>query len=697
MNQGAPHNLPDVSPAFCGRVESAKELLSLVTRERVSCLTGEAGVGKSELAHAMGWLALHEGAFPDGVFRIPMERTGTEATLSGEVARLSAFTEEVEPNKSPLDKEILFIWDQMDAYLAADPNLAATLVDQFTKLPEAHHLVVCRTPVANAPVLTIGPLQEEDAITAFCGHLPDSVSERPDADDKTIREALAPFAGNPLALRIAALWCRPPRNWSALPAGLADSTPAGDGPLAIPLGLAFADMGPESTRLLSLLTALSGGATAQTLASTFGEGWQEPAERLEQIGLARTIAGRIYAEPAASEAQLQVMGPLRSESFLEQAAFYLQQMVNQCKVDNDSGHQARAIAYMTHEWANLRSAFSWAVTRMDSEVIDQEENAELVIDYCTALYHLFTNKGMIAIGWQWMNAAVRAAEIIDNKGQVAMLKDHRGILSVLLDRRDDARADFEAALQTFEELNVDKAVSMAAYHLGQLCYEGGELELAQTHFERALEILRLAQNRAYAAQVGTHLGRIHLLRGNPAAAVEQLNEALGMYEEKTVDIELRVTALISLAEATLAIGEDDESVKRAVEAIQLAFFVNPRFATTALPKVLQTAEIYLQNGKIDLLRTYSEAIGTLIEDFKKLTPQSRHENEFMMTGILFDRFYALLELLPDAFSEDPERAEARASAREKLPEAASELDQFTGGLVQASQWMERRLASSPTG
>lgn len=692
MTSGAPHNLLPVSRAFTGRDAEIGTLAEAVETRRVTWLTGPPGIGKTELVRALGHRVRQAGRFPGGVHHLSLEGAGSVATLMGDLV----FTLGVDETQAPEDAfegpPRLVIWDQMDGVLARAPERVREVIEErLAPAEDLHHLIVCRQGAPEGAVVLAG-LGPEAALAAFAGHLPDSVSARPEPGDAGLAEALPAFGGNPLAIRLAGRWCRPPRWTTVLPDGLAaarrpDEAPF-DGPLGRALALALADLDDTALRLLCLLSALPDGATEATLNAIYGEDWEKPAAALETTGLTEAVGGRHTVHPAFRQVAPALLGPRQTGGLWDQAAFHLQQTLVECKTQIQSGRSDAPLRFLVTEWENLRATFNWAVDRLgEGGSIDEEEEARLVLDYGLATFHLFYRQRMLSEGLAWMEACLEAAERAGMPHQHATLTDYAGLFQVRLGDRAGAADSFTAALGEYRQVGDQNGIGTAAYHLGQLRYEQGDLEAAAECFADAMESLRGGANRAFAAQSATYLGQIQMGAGQAEAARDTLTQALDLYEERTFDPALRLTAMFSLAQADALTDHGVESLENARQGLKAAFMLHPRTAGMAVPHILKLTRVYLDRE--ELLGPFVRDVRGLVMRLHEARPKAELAREWQLACQLLDRVATLLARVDTAFGPDGASQAERVQARDEVPAAARALDDVTGGMLGAAAWAAR--------
>ncbi|MFC7387891.1 AfsR/SARP family transcriptional regulator [Sphaerisporangium rhizosphaerae] len=120
-------------------------------------------------------------------------------------------------------------------------------------------------------------------------------------------------------------------------------------------------------------------------------------------------------------------------------------------------------------------------------------------------------------------AATRQAD--DRCGQAAMLYS-RGSLYITEQRFGDARCDFEAAVQLFEEVGDGQGTALVIRNIGFLDRLSGRFAEAEAHYRRALEIFRGNGDQVASAYVLHNLAQLRLEFDDLPGAQRLLTEAL---------------------------------------------------------------------------------------------------------------------------------------------------------------------------
>ena len=120
-------------------------------------------------------------------------------------------------------------------------------------------------------------------------------------------------------------------------------------------------------------------------------------------------------------------------------------------------------------------------------------------------------------------AAARQAQ--DRRGQAAMLYS-RGSLYITEQRFGDARCDFEAAVQLFEEIGDSQGTALVIRNIGFLDRLSGRFSDAEGHYKKALSIFRSNGDQVASAYVLHNLAQLRLEFDDLPGAQRLLSEAL---------------------------------------------------------------------------------------------------------------------------------------------------------------------------
>ncbi|MEV6982018.1 BTAD domain-containing putative transcriptional regulator [Sphaerisporangium sp. NPDC051017] len=122
-------------------------------------------------------------------------------------------------------------------------------------------------------------------------------------------------------------------------------------------------------------------------------------------------------------------------------------------------------------------------------------------------------------------ALTAARQAMDKRGQAAMHYS-RGSLYITEQRFGDARCDFEAAVQLFEEVGDRQGTALVIRNIGFLDRLSGRFSDAEAHYKRALEIFRSTEDQVASAYVLHNLAQLRLEFDDLPGAQRLLTEAL---------------------------------------------------------------------------------------------------------------------------------------------------------------------------
>ena len=175
VSSQSPHNLPD-EPVLCNRPAVIEALRQSVTTQRLTILTAPPGYEDSALACEAVRRVLAMGQFPGGVAWI-MCRTNLSAEACREQAAFMLLGERfttIEAHQQALENHLrskasLLVFDDLNGVEAASDNLLRWL----ESIRHPSHVLVIADPPPDRwrrvyPVITIGPLSEEEAEQCFC-------------------------------------------------------------------------------------------------------------------------------------------------------------------------------------------------------------------------------------------------------------------------------------------------------------------------------------------------------------------------------------------------------------------------------------------------------------------------------------------------------------------------------------------------
>jgi tetratricopeptide (TPR) repeat protein len=163
--------------------------------------------------------------------------------------------------------------------------------------------------------------------------------------------------------------------------------------------------------------------------------------------------------------------------------------------------------------------------------------------------------------------ALAAAVASEDKMDIAMGHVNLGVQSYLGARLSEARVHLETGIQMFREAAGELRIINALQHLGRVSLAEGDLELARTHADLALE-LATEQHDRWAADCRDLLANIHVLRTEWEAAQPYYEQALEVRREVGFKAGI-VDALLGLGAVHHRRGDFATAMPRFLEAEQV--------------------------------------------------------------------------------------------------------------------------------
>ena len=566
-----PRQLPAPPPSFTGRTAELATLTGVLDKAAaggtvvISALAGAGGIGKTWLA--LHWAQQHLDRFPDGQLFIDLRGFAPDADPLAPAAALKAFLQGlgVAPGLLPADadalvglyrshvadKRMLIVLDnahdleQVAPLLPGSPTCAVLVTsrDRLTGLVTAH----------GAHLLPVDVLPESEARELLARRLG---AERLAAEPEAVDDLLARCGGYPLALaiiagRAAAHPGFPLRaladelcDGSARLAALDEGDPTAD--LSSVLSWSYTDLPAAEADMFALLGSAPGTELSVPAVASLDA---VPAARartvlraLERASLVQqSVPGRwrmhdlvhLYAGERAD----QDLSPHTREAALDRLlGFYLHTAENAERLINSDAQPLRlgapepdveplafddegsALAWFDTEHTNLLTALRLAVARGRHRAVWQ---------FALALDAHHVRRGHLHDDLAAWQAALNAADHLDDPESRALAHRHLGLAHADLARHDEALEHFRKALALAEQAD-DLAGQARTHHtLAWAWGRRGEYRPAREHATRALHMFQALGNHVRAArtlnQVGwysTRLGEHTEARGACETALE---------------------------------------------------------------------------------------------------------------------------------------------------------------------------------
>ena len=287
-------------------------------------------------------------------------------------------------------------------------------------------------------------------------------------------------------------------------------------PLGIPLGF---EQAKAALLDLGLLAPVSGNEelsylvhrwTAQALAS------QEPAEQLMNAHhrAARYWRWRVRSWPQSQQDDLE-------------------QLLEACYHHHSAGELKDALQVTDRVCAQLYTwgAYSWEEQLCQEVLAWIPDRSHAAAVFTQLLGMLAQHLGDYEEARQQYQHALDINEELGDRAGVASNSHQLGTLAYLQGDYQEARRRYQHALPVFEELG-DWTNAAASYHqLGLLAQTQGDYDEAVRQYQQALQINEELGDRTGAARTYGQLGTLAYLRGDYQEALRQCQRALSVFEE----------------------------------------------------------------------------------------------------------------------------------------------------------------------
>ena len=600
-------NLPPRLTSFIARDAELRELARLLEATRLVTITGPGGIGKTSLAIELA--RGQAGAFPDGVWVVPLEAITEPAGVTAAIARTLAIYDG--PGRPVIDglihflaeRRTLLVLDNFEHVLDAAGDVATLL----RGAPQLRVVVTSRAAlrIAGEQEYPLGVLGAAEAANGDTGPAAsfrlfvdraaavrpgwEPGDDAPTVDDICRMVDRLPLGIELAAARVAMLSPATIRNRLAarlpLPGAGPRDVPARQRTLDGTIAWSYEMLSPDRRRLVRELAVFDGGFD------------------LDQVGLVATmapgddlldalleLADQSLIARSAITGHESSLGGVRFRMLETIRTFALRQLADDGSVAAVRGRHATAMLTLAEEAAphlpgadqarwldrlaqdhgNLASALRWAI---DAGDIDTAQR----LSFATWRYWQFG--GHLREGRVLADAVLEMPGADEpSPGRMWSFAAAGGLAYWQADT-PRARELYRAELETSRQIGDLAGEADAAFSLSAIEFIEGAPEEGERMMDLARERYRQVGDKIGLARTEWGLSNVMQMRGDPAGAMARLIAAKQTYAE-TGDVMYEAIAAGSLAFANHALGNPREAFRLGVEALEKSHAIRDISTTT---------------------------------------------------------------------------------------------------------------------
>ena len=520
---------------------------------RLVTLTGPGGVGKTRLALAV--VSELDQMFPDGVIFVPLASLTDASLVFSTVAQSIGMR--AEGSRSLAEElavqlrsiRMLLVLDNFEHLLQAAPALAALLeaCSRLTVLATSRARLRVRGerefPVE--PLTLPNPqrlpaadvLAQVPAVALFVERV---LEQRPrftlsDSNAPTVAEICVRLDGLPLALELAAaqsrmfseraLLARLDRRLAVLTDGPRD-LPARQQTMRATVAWSYDVLDPGEQTLFRRMAVFAGGFTMEAVEAFFAGNGGLDGVLFETL---RALADKSLlrqSEADNGEARFDMLETMREygldllagsgelEECRRSHAQYCLDLAEQAEKFLRGAEQRIWLARLEIEHDNLRAALRWSI-------VDNADPA-LGLRLACALGRFWLMYGYYREGRSWLEQALARSTDVE-AGMEAKTLTMVGHLAYWLGDLDQAQTVYERALLLRRNEGDPRQIGMAISHVGNVAFERQDYERAQALYEQSVRLAEQSGDVQGEALALNNLGVIAQIRGD-------LDQALAAFE-----------------------------------------------------------------------------------------------------------------------------------------------------------------------
>ena len=564
--EALPNNLPVQTTSFIGREKELEDVKRLLSGTRLLTLLGMGGTGKTRLALETGAQVIQE--FRDGVWLVELALIEEPERVVEAIAAAVGVREDSDnPLRGTLinflrGKDILLLLDNCEHLLASLLEIAAELLRSCPRLKilgtSRHSLGISGETTFFVPPLQIldvrledfrGPdfprqLSRYEAVKLFVAR---AAAVNPDfaitqANAPAVAEICSRLDGVPLAIELAAARVkllsvdqiaeRLSDRFRLLRSGQRDGLPHQQSLEAL-IDWSY-DLLSEKERLaFRRMGVFGGGRTLEALeAVCSGDGIEESEvlDLLEQlvdksmISVERDSSGNtryIMIESVWQYSREKLKASSEAPTVRDRHLNYFLRFAEEAAPHLEGPDQKAWLDRCHSDLFNIRFAAEWTI---------KSQKTEAGLRLLSALYRVIEVRSNLAEAW---DLATRLLALPDEAVAARFKAEARiaiGRLAWAADRYGEARKFYAEAQNIYESIGDEKGSVLADMLMGFLDRGDGNLERAETRFERALELGRKLKFAYVEAGSLSGLGSIAMDRGDFALARQLKEKSLSIYK-----------------------------------------------------------------------------------------------------------------------------------------------------------------------
>jgi tetratricopeptide (TPR) repeat protein len=237
-----------------------------------------------------------------------------------------------------------------------------------------------------------------------------------------------------------------------------------------------------------------------------------------------------------------------------------------------SSTQREALARLTTDIDNIRSAREWALARGEFSLIEYSLRACLI---------LFDTLGWVQEALEYLG---RVRDVLESKPsltgeeQVALahVLSSRSLFAYRAAQMEQANAMLVRSLDILRSLDEPRVLAEALAHSGIIALTAGNFAAALEFFREGLQVARACGDRWYAALCLTEVVAVSMFTGDETNAHEQFQSAVEAWRE-TGDTRMTAFGLNFLSLGAIALGKYDEARAALEESVEINRSVGDRW------------------------------------------------------------------------------------------------------------------------